>query len=153
LYKYLAKAWKGMLKGEGRSLMLQRLFKWRRQPTVVRVEKPTRIDRARALGYKAKVGVIVVRVRRRKGGLSKPRPSSGRRPKRMGVYGYSPAKGIKQIVEEKAARKYPNMKVLGSYYVGEDGRYKWFEVVLVDPSHPAILNDRDMRRRLGLDAR
>lgn len=153
MYRYLAKTWKRIFKGEERALMQQRLAKWRRQPTVIRIEKPTRIDRARALGYKAKVGVIVVRVRRRKGGLSKPRPSSGRRPKRMGVYGYSPAKSVKQIVEEKAARKYPNMKVLGSYYVGEDGRFKWFEVVLVDPNHPAILNDLEMQRRLGLSAR
>jgi len=34
-----------------------------------------------------------------------------------------------------------NLEVLNSYWVGEDGRYKWFEVILVDRSHPAILSD------------
>ncbi|MEM2261866.1 MAG: 50S ribosomal protein L15e, partial [Ignisphaera sp.] len=31
-----------------------------------------------------------------------------------------------------------------SYYVGEDGLYKYYEVIMVDPSHPAILNDPDI---------
>ena len=34
------------------------------------------------------------------------------------------------------------MTVLNSYPVGEDGRYKWFEVILVDPHHPAIIKDK-----------
>ena len=119
-------------------------MEWRRQPAIVRVEKPTRINRARALGYKSKIGFIVVRVRVRKGGLRKPRPRSGRRPKRMGVYGFAPAKSLRLIAEERAARKYPNLEVLNSYYVGEDGLYKWYEVILVDPHHPAIRKDPDI---------
>lgn len=125
--------------------MRERFILWRREPTVVRVEKPTRLNRARALGYKAKQGFVVVRVRVRKGGLNRPRPSSGRRPKRMGVEGYSPHKSLQWIAEEKAARKFPNLVVLGSYWVGEDGVYKWFEVVMADPYHPAIRNDLERR--------
>jgi len=34
--------------------------------------------------------------------------------------------------------------VLNSYWVGEDGSQKWFEVILVDPNHPAIENDDDL---------
>ena len=144
MYHYIAQAWKRPHYGEMREIMKQRLIKWRREPTVVRIEKPTRLDRARALGYKAKQGFIVVRVRVRKGGLRKPRPDSGRRPKRMGVYGYTAWKSLRLIAEERAARRYPNLEVLNSYYVGEDGHYKWYEVILVDPHHPAIQNDPEI---------
>jgi len=124
--------------------MRQRLIRWRRQPAIVRIEKPTRIDRARKLGYKAKQGFIMVRVRVRRGGLRKQRPRAGRRPKRMGVKKFKPAKSLRLIAEERAARKFPNMEVLNSYWVGEDGRSKWFEVVMVDPNHPAIKADKDV---------
>jgi len=145
MYHYIAQLWKRPFDGEMKQLLRERLVKWRREPTVVRIEKPTRLDRARALGYKAKPGFIVVRVRVRKGGLRKPRPNKGRRPKRMGVYGYSPAKSLRLIAEERAARKFPNLEVLNSYYVGEDGNYKWFEVILVDPHYPAICKDPDIK--------
>jgi len=144
-YKYVEKTWKMIRRGELAEVLKARLIQWRRQPTIVRVEKPTRINRARAFGYKAKPGYVVVRVRVRKGGLNRPRPRSGRRPKRMGVYGYSPAKSARLIAEERAARKYPNLVVLGSYWVGEDGVYKWYEVVMADPHHPAIANDPERR--------
>jgi len=143
-YHYIAELWKRPFDGVFGEVMKHRLIEWRKQPAVVRIEKPTRLDRARALGYKAKPGFIVVRVRVRKGGRRKPRPDSGRRPKRMGVYGFAPAKSLRLIAEERAARKYPNLEVLNSYYVGEDGQYKWFEVILVDPHHPAVCSDPDI---------
>jgi large subunit ribosomal protein L15e len=59
----------------------------------------------------------------------------------MGVNKFKLAKSIKLIGEERAARKFPNLEVLNSYWVGEDGRSKWFEVILVDPSHPVIKSD------------
>lgn len=143
MYHYIAEYW-SRRDDDMISLMRERLIKWRREPTVVRVEVPTRIDRARALGFKSKQGFIVVRVKVRKGGLNRPRPDSGRRPKRMGVYGYAPAKSAQLIAEERANDKYPNLEVLGSYYVGEDGIYKYYEVILVDPHHPAIKSDPDI---------
>ncbi|WFO76044.1 50S ribosomal protein L15e [Desulfurococcaceae archaeon MEX13E-LK6-19] len=144
MYHYIAQLWKRPYDGVMGELMKKRIIEWRRQPAIVRIEKPTRLDRARALGYKAKQGFIVVRVRVRKGGRRKERPNKGRRPKRMGVYGFAPAKSLRLIAEERAARKYPNLEVLNSYYVGEDGQYKWFEVILVDPHHPAIKNDPEI---------
>ena len=144
MYHYIAELWKRPYDGEMLELMRARFIKWRRGPSVVRVEHPTRLDRARSLGYEAKQGFVVVRVRVRKGGMRKQRPNKGRRPKRMGVYGYSPAKSIQLIAEERAARRFPNAEVLGSYYVGDDGIYKYYEVVLVDRSHPAILSDSDI---------
>ncbi|MCC6022121.1 MAG: 50S ribosomal protein L15e [Desulfurococcaceae archaeon] len=143
MYHYIAETWKNR-EEVLEEVIRTRLIEWRKGPSVVRIDKPTRLDRARAIGYEAKQGFIVVRVRVRKGGLNRPRPDSGRRPKRMGVYGYAPAKSDRLIAEERANDKYPNLEVLGSYYVGEDGLYKYFEVILVDPHHPAIRADKDI---------
>jgi large subunit ribosomal protein L15e len=87
----------------------------------------------------------MARVRVRRGGLRKQRPKAGRRPKRMGVKKFKPAKSLRLIAEEKAARKFPNLEVLNSYWVGEDGRSKWFEIIMVDPHHPVIEADKDIK--------
>jgi large subunit ribosomal protein L15e len=122
----------------------KRLIEWRKQPTVIRIEKPTKIYKARMLGYKAKQGIIVVRVRVRKGKMERERPDSGRRPKRMGTTRLTIKKSLRWIAEEKAQRKFPNLEVLNSYYVAEDGKYKWYEVIMVDPYHPAIKSDKNL---------
>ena len=143
-YKYIAEEWAKPEKSFVEELMRQRLIQWRKEHTVTRLERPTRLDRARKLGYKAKQGFVMSRVRVRRGGLRKKRPRSGRRPKRMGVKKFKPAKSLRLIAEERAARKFPNLEVLNSYWVGEDGRSKWFEIILVDPSHPVIKTDKDV---------
>jgi len=143
-YKYIAEAWAKPEKSFVGELTRERLVKWRRQSVISRIEKPTRLDRARKLGYKAKQGFVMVRVRVRRGGLRKVRPKSGRRPKRMGVKKFKAAKSLKLIGEERVARKFPNLEVLNSYWVGEDGRSKWFEVIMVDPSHPVIKADKNI---------
>jgi large subunit ribosomal protein L15e len=97
------------------------------------------------LGYKAKQGFVVARARVRRGGLRKPRFRAGRRPKRQGLNKITMAKSIQRIAEERVSRHYPNMEVLNSYWVGEDGRFKYYEVILVDPSHPAIASDPNLR--------
>lgn len=143
-YKYIAEAWSKPRKSFVNQLMRQRLIEWRQQPVIARIERPTRIDKARKLGYKAKQGFVMVRVRVRRGGMRKVRPKAGRRPKRMGVKKFKPGKSIRLIAEERTQRKFPNLEVLNSYWVGEDGRSKWFEVLLVDPNHPVIKADSDI---------
>ncbi len=144
MYKHMQQAWRKPKESYVQNLMRQRVIQWRRQPVINRIEKPTRIDRARRLGYKAKKGFVVVRVRVRRGGRRKPRPKMGRRQKRMGVSKYTAAKSIQLIGEERVARKYPNLEVLNSYWVWEDGVSKWYEVILVDPDHPSIKSDKDV---------
>jgi len=144
MYRYLKEAWKRPKNSYIKEVMVQRAIIWRREPSSVRIDKPTRLDRARSLGYKAKHGVMVVRTRIRRGGRRKLRPVLGRRQKRMGVKKFTPAKSKQLIAEERTARKYPNMEVLNSYWVWQDGRYKWYEVILVDPNHPAIKSDKDL---------
>ncbi|MCJ7478787.1 MAG: 50S ribosomal protein L15e [Candidatus Nanohaloarchaeota archaeon QJJ-7] len=143
LYKHVRDAWKNPKENLG-ELWRERLVKWRREPSIVKVENPTRIDRARSLGYKAKNGFSVVRGRVKRGGRKRRRPTGGRRPKRAGQTKFSPSKSHQRIVEERVSKKHPNMEILNSYQVAEDGTHKWFEVILVDPEHPEIKNDDDI---------
>ncbi|MFW9906350.1 MAG: 50S ribosomal protein L15e [Candidatus Thorarchaeota archaeon] len=139
-YKYVSKFWKERNQ-DFKQLRISRLIKWRREPAVIRIENPTRIDRARSLGYRRKKGYIVARVRVPRGGRRKSRPKSGRRSKRMGVKRITPKKSRQWIAEERCWRRFPNLEVLNSYPVLEDGRHRWFEVILVDPHAPEIISD------------
>jgi len=122
-------------------LRSSRLVAWRKQQSVVRVEAPTDIASARRLGYRAKEGFVVVRVRVARGGRRKHRPRSGRRQKHLGVVLFTPSKSRRLIAEERAARGHPNLEVLGSYPVAEDGTNRWFEIVMVDPDSPQVRAD------------
>ncbi len=126
------------------SLLKERLITWRREPAIVRVERPTNLARARSLGYKPRPGIIVVRVRVRKGSGRHIRPNKGRRPKRMGVNKLTRRISIQRIAEVRANRKYRNMEVLNSYYVGEDGQHYYYEVILVDPHSPHVRSDPNL---------
>ncbi|MDY6966971.1 MAG: 50S ribosomal protein L15e [Halobacteriota archaeon] len=143
-YRYISEAWARPKDSYVDELRWSRLQKWRREPTVARIERPTRLDRARSLGYKAKQGIIVARTRIRRGSRRKSRYIRGRRTKHMGMHKITPAKSLQRIAEERTARRFPNLEVLNSYWVGEDGRHKWFEVILVDPNHPVIKSDPNL---------
>jgi len=141
MYAYVRDAWKVPASSGVKDLQWERMQVWRREGSVVKVHRPTRIDRARSLGYKAKQGVTVVRVTVRRGGRRASRYVRGRRTARMGVNTKTAGKSIQRIAEERASRKHPNMEVLNSYWVGQDGKQKWYEVILVDPNHPSVKND------------
>ena len=44
------------------------------------------------------------------------------------------------IAEQRANRKYRNMEVLNSYWVGEDGNFKYFEVILAEQARKTVVN-------------
>jgi len=139
LYKQIRNLWKKP-KENMPELWRERLISWRRQNSTEKLERPTRIDRARSLGYKAKQGYVMVRQRVLRGGHTRPQIKGGRRPKMYGTR-LNLRKSYKVIAEERAAKKFTNLSVLNSYWVAEDGKYYWFEVILVDPSHPVIKSD------------
>ena len=143
-YSHIKEAWKQPGDGKLAELQWQRKQEWRDQGAIVRIDRLTRLDKARELGYKAKQGVIIARVAVRKGGARKKRFTSGRRSKRQGVNRLGRRTSIQRIAEERAARKYPNLRTLASYWVGEDGSQKWHEIILIDPEHAAIENDDDL---------
>ena len=139
MYQYVRDAWKKPKESLGQ-LWQQRLIEWRQGLATVRIERPTRIDRARSLGYRAKPGFIVVRQRVNRGGRQNPQIRHPRRPKAM-----SRRKDLTMnyqgVAENRAAQKYPNCVVLNSYYAGQDGLNYWYEVILVDRANPSILAD------------
>ncbi|NLU45667.1 MAG: 50S ribosomal protein L15e [Euryarchaeota archaeon] len=141
MYSYIAEAWKNPDQGYVRDLNHERKIQWRREENFLRIERPTRLDRARALGFKAKQGYVVVRARVRKGSFNKRAITAGRRAKRRGINKITVGKSLQRMAEERTAKRYPNLEVLNSYWVGADGQQEWYEVILVDPSHPVIKAD------------
>jgi len=142
IYHYIAEAWNKPDKSYVKTLQFERLIQWRREENYIRVEHPTRLDRARKLGFKAKQGYVVVRGRVRKGSMNKAKIRKGRRAKRKGINKMTVKKNMQRIAEERASKKYPNLEVLNSYWVGGDGRHEWYEIIMVDPHHPVIMSDQ-----------
>lgn len=68
MYKYIREAWKRPKDSYVKEIMMERAPKWRRENAVQKIKRPTRIDRARSLGYKSKQGFVVARVRVKRGG-------------------------------------------------------------------------------------
>ena len=136
-YHFIKEAWKK----PDTKVLRERMTEWRKDNVIKRIEKPLRLDRARALGYKAKKGFVVVRARILRGGHRRHRPNKKRRSKRL--HGRKNlTMNYKWIAEQRVARKYPNLEVLNSYLVGKDGVHYFFEVILVDPNRQEIKNDK-----------
>merc|ERR1711908_69310 len=131
-YKYLRELWNRKQSDVLRFMQRMRAWEFRQMPTVHRATKPTRPDKARRLGYKAKQGICIYRVRVRRGGRKRP-VHKGQ------VYGKP-----RSVAEERAASKCGNLRVLNSYWVNADASYKYFEIIMVDPSHKAVRRDPRM---------
>lgn len=136
--KYLNELYKSE---QYKEIMRVRLISWRKEPVIVRVDKPTRLNRAHSLGYKAKQGFVIARIKIGKGSSKREKPAGGRKPLHAGLTKYTPGMNLQHIAEMRVGRRFPNLEVLNSYYVAEDGQRKWFEVILVDPDHPVIKSD------------
>ncbi len=137
--KYIKEAWKNPRKNLGQKYK-DMLFAFRRENAIVRLEHPTRMDRARALGYKAKQGYVVARIRLIRGGKNNPRIHKGRDGGNKSTR-LSQSKSYQWIAEERVQKRFPNLEVLNSYWIGQDEKYYWFETIMVDVYHPQILSD------------
>ena len=137
------KMWK-----ENSAVLRERAILWRKEDAATRIERPSRLLRARRLGYKAKQGIIVIRMRVGTGGMRRQRPRGGRRPKHLGVTRIKADDSMKTVAQRRVLEKYPNMKLLGSYFLYKDGKHYWYEVILADPSHPRIVKDKELRKRV-----
>jgi large subunit ribosomal protein L15e len=146
MYRQISREWRTQVNNPS-ILYRQRAIAWRRGATLVRVPRPTRLDRAKALGYKAKQGIIVVRIKVTRGGMRQKRPTSGRRPKHMGTLKIKGHFSSQDTAERRVAEKYPNAKVLGSYPIYQDGRFIWHEVILADLHHPSMQASYEIRKR------
>jgi large subunit ribosomal protein L15e len=142
-YQAIREIWKKPKANLG-PLYKERLIKWRREVSVLQIRRPTRLDAARSIGYRAKKGISVARVRVKRGGRKRTQIKKGRRSKtsrRRKIVGMS----YQWIAEQKAQRKFANLEVLNSYFVAKDGLHAWYEVVLVDPYRPEIKSDSKLK--------
>ncbi|MFQ6011131.1 MAG: 50S ribosomal protein L15e [Nitrososphaerales archaeon] len=143
MYRHISETWENNLK-ERTSVIKEYAVSWRKEPAILRIDKPTRLDRARRLGFKAKQGFIMVRIRVSRGGMRKSRPKAGRRPKHLGVVRIKASVGMQEVAARRVQKKFPNMKVINSYLVYRDGKNQWFECILADRDHPSIKADSDL---------
>lgn len=141
-YKYLEEIWKKKQSDVMRFVLRLRTWEYRQLPTICRCTRPSRPEKARKLGYKAKQGFVVYRIRVRRGGRKKPVPKGiiTGKPKHQGVK-IKQARSLRNVAEERVGRAIGNLRVLNSYWVGQDSTFKFFEIIMVDPSHNAIRND------------
>lgn len=128
---------------ESKALARERLLQFRREPVSIRIDRPTNLSTARSLGYKPKQGVILVRQRVLRGGRQRPDIKSGRRSAHSSQRKVV-NKNYQQVAEERANKLHKNCEVMNSYKIAEDGKYYWYEIIMVDRYHPAILSDRQM---------
>lgn len=142
-YKYLEELWRKKQSDICRFIMRVRTWEYRQLNVITRCSRPTRPDKARRLGYKAKQGYVIYRVRIRRGGRKRnvPKGAVCGKPRNLGIRKLKAARTLKSVAEERVGRKCSNMRVLNSYWVGQDASFKFFEVILVDPSHKAIRRD------------
>ncbi len=141
MYKYISKTFQDEYK-ERDDALKKRIIGWRRESAVQRLDRPTNLARARKLGYKAKPGVVVCRVKVVRGLRKRDATHRGRKPSKTGVY-MAFKKSLQAIAEDRATRKMSNCEVLNSYWVGEDGQYKFFEIILLDRNNSNIMKDKE----------
>lgn len=142
-YKYLEELWRKKQSDVLRFVLRMRSWEYRQLPVIHKVHRPSRVDKARKLGYKSKQGYVIYRIRIRRGGRKRP-VSKGivyGKPVNQGINQLKPNRSHRAIAEERVGRRCRNLRVLNSYWIGQDGTFKFYEVILVDPNHKAVRRD------------
>ncbi|XP_069131994.1 large ribosomal subunit protein eL15-like [Argopecten irradians] len=142
-YKYIQELYRKKQTDVMRFLLRVRCWQYRQLAAIHRATHPTRPDKARRLGYRAKQGYVIYRVRVRRGGRKRPvaKGCTYGKPKTHGVNQLKFQRSHRSIAEERVGRKCGALRVLNSYWVAQDSSYKFFEVILVDTFHKAIRRD------------
>ncbi|EFR04439.1 30S ribosomal protein S23 [Nannizzia gypsea CBS 118893] len=115
-----------------------------RQLNVIhRASRPSRPDKARRLGYKAKQGYVIYRIRVRRGGRKRTarKGATYGKPTNQGINQLKYQRSLKSTAEERVGKRCANLRVLNSYWINQDSTYKYYEIILVDPQHKAIRKD------------
>merc|ERR1712169_136694 len=111
-YAYLAELSNRKQSDVARFLSRVRCWNYRQLNVIHRATRPSRPDKARRLGYKAKQGFVVYRVRVRRGNR-KRRVSKGivyGKPKGQGVTQLMFQRSLRSTAEERVARRCGNLR-------------------------------------------
>lgn len=100
-YKYLEEIWRKKQSDLFRFLLRIRCWQFRQLTAVHRAPRPTRPDKARRLGYKAKQGYVIYRVRVRRGGRKRKVPKGAQcgKPTNMGVNQLKFQRSLRSVAE------------------------------------------------------
>jgi len=139
MYHFLSQSWRHPSHEDVLELR-KKMIEWRAGRVVTKLEHPTRLDRARILGYKAKKGFLVFRVIIERGGRKKKKPNANRRSKRQSIMKIL-RMNYRWVAEQRFQKEYRNLEVLNSYLIGTDGQHYFYEVIAVDRNAPEIIND------------
>eukprot|EP00240_Pyramimonas_obovata_P014474 CAMPEP_0118926094 /NCGR_PEP_ID=MMETSP1169-20130426/3871_1 /TAXON_ID=36882 /ORGANISM="Pyramimonas obovata, Strain CCMP722" /LENGTH=204 /DNA_ID=CAMNT_0006867579 /DNA_START=57 /DNA_END=671 /DNA_ORIENTATION=+ len=142
-YKYVEELWKKKQSDVLRFLLRVRCWEYRQLPGIYRLRKPSRPDKARRLGYKAKQGYVIYRVRVRRGGRKRPvgKGIVYGKPVNHGITQLKFGRNLKNVAEERVGRRCGNLRILNSYWINHDSTYKYFEIIMIDVQHKAIRQD------------
>merc|ERR1712203_2222 len=143
-YKYMTEMYRKKQSDVMRYLLRIRCWHYRQLTKVHRAPRSTRPDKARRLGYKNKQGFVIYRIAMRRGGRKRPvaKGCPYGKPKTSGaVKEQKPERNLQSIAEERVGRRVKGLRVLNSYWVGQDSTYKYFEIIMIDPHHKAITRD------------
>jgi len=142
-YKYIQELNRKKSSDTMRFLARVRTWEFRQLPAIHRCSRPSNVDKARKVGYKAKQGYCIYRVRITRGNRKK-RVKKGivyGKPGQCGIKKWKAARSRRSVAEERAGRKLGGLRVLNSYWVAEDAVYKWYEIIMIDPMHKCIRDD------------
>ena len=144
-YSYMSEIWRKKQSDVMRYLQRIRTWQYRQLNRIHRAPRSTRPDKARRLGYKAKQGYVIYRVRVLRGGRKRPvtKGQTYGKPVTHGVNSLKFQRNLQSVAEERVGRHCSALRVLNSYWIGQDSVYKFYEVILVDPHHPTIRNNPD----------
>ena len=96
-YKYLEELYKKKQSDLLRFLLRVRCWQYRQLNAIHRASRPMRPDKARRLGYKAKQGYVIYRIRVRRGGRKRPVPKGA-------TYGKPANQGVNQLKFQRSLR-------------------------------------------------
>ncbi|CAG8509312.1 6455_t:CDS:2 [Diversispora eburnea] len=128
-YKYLEELYKKKQSDVLRFLLRVRC--WEQLNVIHRASRPSRPDKARRLGYKAKQGYVIYRIRVRRGGRKRPVPKGATygKPTNQGVNQLKYQRSLKATAEERVGRRCSNLRVLNSYWINQvirrDPKINW----------------------------
>ncbi|XP_058126504.1 large ribosomal subunit protein eL15 [Anopheles ziemanni] len=142
-YRYVQELYRKKQSDVMRYLLRVRVWQYRQMTKFHRAPRPSRPDKARRLGYRAKQGYSIFRIRVRRGGRKRPVPKGCTygKPKSHGVNELKPTRCLQSVAEERVGRRVGGLRVLNSYWVSQDASHKYYEVIMVDTSHNAIRRD------------
>ncbi|XP_046408353.1 60S ribosomal protein L15-like [Ischnura elegans] len=143
VYEYMQELYRNKRSDVMRFLLRTRCLQYRQSSKMHPVPRLSRRGKARRLGYRAKQGFVIFRIGGRGVGRESavPKGCTCGKAKSHGVNQSNSNRNLQSIAEKRVGRRCGGLRALNSYWVALDSTYKYFEVILVDPSHKAIRRD------------